>query len=176
VLRFSAMSDLEIVKEFLVESYENLDRLDRDLIALEKDPATRRSWPACSHHSHHQRNLGLSGVSPVGAVTHVGENLLARLRDGLLTLNARSRPPCWPWWMRCGRCWEASKRRASRGTQRSGTDRAPDAAAAAEGGSGPGSSRRGARPAGSPAHRSAAAAPNVGDILIKGAQRSERSV
>jgi two-component system, chemotaxis family, sensor kinase CheA len=28
----------EIVKEFLIESYENLDRLDRDLVALEKDP------------------------------------------------------------------------------------------------------------------------------------------
>jgi len=33
--------DAEIVKEFLVESYENLDRLDQDLIALEKDPADR---------------------------------------------------------------------------------------------------------------------------------------
>ncbi len=41
------MSDLEITQEFLVESYENLDRLDRDLIALEKDPGNRRSWPAC---------------------------------------------------------------------------------------------------------------------------------
>ena len=28
----------DITKEFLVESYENLDRLDRDLVALEKDP------------------------------------------------------------------------------------------------------------------------------------------
>lgn len=35
------MSDSEIVKEFLVESYENLDRLDRDLIALEKEPTNR---------------------------------------------------------------------------------------------------------------------------------------
>ncbi len=36
------MSDSDdIVKEFLVESYENLDRLDRDLIALEKDPGNR---------------------------------------------------------------------------------------------------------------------------------------
>lgn len=28
----------EVVSEFLVESHENLDRLDQDLIALENDP------------------------------------------------------------------------------------------------------------------------------------------
>jgi hypothetical protein len=31
----------DIVKEFLVESYENLDRLDRDLVMLEKSPNDR---------------------------------------------------------------------------------------------------------------------------------------
>lgn len=29
----------EIVGEFLVESYENLDRYDEDLLALERDPS-----------------------------------------------------------------------------------------------------------------------------------------
>jgi two-component system chemotaxis sensor kinase CheA len=33
--------DAAIIKEFLVESYENLDRLDQDLVVLEKDPANR---------------------------------------------------------------------------------------------------------------------------------------
>ena len=32
------MNDTELVKEFLVESYENLDRLDRELVILEKAP------------------------------------------------------------------------------------------------------------------------------------------
>ncbi|MCW2778739.1 MAG: hypothetical protein JWN17_2464, partial [Frankiales bacterium] len=31
----------EIVQEFLVESHENLDQLDTDLIALEQDPTSR---------------------------------------------------------------------------------------------------------------------------------------
>ena len=31
----------DIVREFLVESYENLDQLDRDLVALEKEPHDR---------------------------------------------------------------------------------------------------------------------------------------
>ena len=44
-----AMNDADgIVKEFLVESYENLDRLDRDLVALEKIPTTARFWQVFS--------------------------------------------------------------------------------------------------------------------------------
>ena len=31
----------EIVQEFLVESHENLDQLDQDLLALERDPTSR---------------------------------------------------------------------------------------------------------------------------------------
>lgn len=38
----------DIVKEFLVESYENLDRLDRDLIMLEKNPNDREVLEAFS--------------------------------------------------------------------------------------------------------------------------------
>jgi two-component system chemotaxis sensor kinase CheA len=36
------MSELdEVISEFVVESYENLDQLDRDLLALEDDPDDR---------------------------------------------------------------------------------------------------------------------------------------
>ena len=31
----------EIISEFLVESQENLDRLDQDLVALESEPGSR---------------------------------------------------------------------------------------------------------------------------------------
>ena len=31
----------EIVQEFLVESHEDLDQLDRDLVALEREPGSR---------------------------------------------------------------------------------------------------------------------------------------
>lgn len=34
-------ADDEIVREFLLESNENLDRLDRELVNLEKDPKDR---------------------------------------------------------------------------------------------------------------------------------------
>jgi chemotaxis protein histidine kinase CheA len=83
------MSDSDdIVKEFLVESYENLDRLDRELIELEKHPSDREILASVFRTIHTIK--GTSGFLSFGkleAVTHVGENLLARLRDGQLTLN-----------------------------------------------------------------------------------------
>ncbi|MBZ5653755.1 MAG: chemotaxis protein CheA [Acidobacteriia bacterium] len=80
--------DSEIVKEFLVESYENLDRLDRDLIALENNPADREILASVFRTIHTIKGTsGFLAFSKLEAVTHVGENLLSRLRDGLLTLN-----------------------------------------------------------------------------------------
>jgi len=82
------MSDLEIIKEFLIESYENLDRLDRELVTLEKDSANRDTLASIFRTIHTIK--GTSGFLAFGkleAVTHVGENLLARLRDGQLVWN-----------------------------------------------------------------------------------------
>ena len=81
------MSDAEIVKEFLVESYENLDRLDQDLIALEKDPGNRDTLASIFRTIHTIKGTsGFLAFNQLEAVTHVGESLLARLRDGQLTL------------------------------------------------------------------------------------------
>ena len=33
----------EVIREFLLESSENLDRLDRELVILEKDPRNRET-------------------------------------------------------------------------------------------------------------------------------------
>ena len=79
--------DAEIVKEFLVESYENLDRLDQDLIALEKDPADRERLSSIFRTIHTIKGTsGFLAFNRLEAVTHVGENLLTRLRDGVLSL------------------------------------------------------------------------------------------
>lgn len=78
----------EIVKEFLVESYENLDRLDRDLIALEKHPGDREILGSVFRTIHTIKGTsGFLAFNKLGAVAHVGENLLGRLRDGQLQLN-----------------------------------------------------------------------------------------
>ena len=56
------MSDADIVKEFLVESYENLDRLDRELITLEKDPDNRETLASIFRTIHTIK--GTSGFLP----------------------------------------------------------------------------------------------------------------
>jgi len=81
-------SDSEIVKEFLVESYENLDRLDRELVGLEKNPGDREALGSVFRTIHTIKGTcGFLGFNKLEKVAHVGENLLSRLRDGQLTLN-----------------------------------------------------------------------------------------
>src|SRR5260370_7488805 len=81
-------NDGEIVKEFLVESYENLDRLDRDLVGLEKNPHDAEALAGVFRTIHTIKGTcGFLGFNKLEKVAHVGENLLTRLRDGQLTLN-----------------------------------------------------------------------------------------
>ncbi|MFQ5451028.1 MAG: chemotaxis protein CheW [Nitrospinaceae bacterium] len=77
-----------IINEFLVESYENLDKLDQDLVDLEKDP-TEQSLLASIFRTIHtiKGTCGFIGFSKLESIAHVGENLLSKLRDGELTLN-----------------------------------------------------------------------------------------
>ena len=82
------MSDSDIVKDFLVESYENLDRLDRDLVGLEKNPQDKDALAGVFRTIHTIKGTcGFLGFNKLEKVAHVGENLLTRLRDGQLTLN-----------------------------------------------------------------------------------------
>jgi two-component system chemotaxis sensor kinase CheA len=77
----------EIVQEFLVESYENLDQLDQDLVALEADPISRDLLSSIFRTIHTIKGTsGFLAFNRLEAVTHVGENLLARLRDGQMTM------------------------------------------------------------------------------------------
>jgi chemotaxis protein histidine kinase CheA len=84
------MGDMDdIVKDFLVESNENLDQLDRDLVALEKDPTAREVLASIFRTIHTIKGTsGFLGFSRLGSVAHVGENLLSSLRDGRLLLSA----------------------------------------------------------------------------------------
>src|SRR5580700_10415822 len=78
------MSD-DIVREFLVESAENLDLLDRELIHLENDPRNRETLASVFRTIHTIKGTcGFLGFTKLESVTHVGENLLSKLRDGEL--------------------------------------------------------------------------------------------
>jgi len=81
------MSDSDIIQDFLVESAENLDRLDRDLVGLEKNPEDKNALAGVFRTIHTIKGTcGFLGFSKLEKVAHVGENLLTRLRDGQLRL------------------------------------------------------------------------------------------
>ena len=81
--------DDEVLKEFLLESSENLNQLDRDFVALEKDPNDRERLGAIFRCVHTIKGTsGFLAFSKLESLTHAGEAILSRLRDGDLTLNA----------------------------------------------------------------------------------------
>ncbi|MFA5975071.1 MAG: chemotaxis protein CheW [Elusimicrobiota bacterium] len=83
------LNDLDgLIKDFLTESRENLDHLDRDFVTLEKNPQDRQTLDSIFRTIHTIKGTsGFLGFSKLGAITHVGENLLGRLREGALLLD-----------------------------------------------------------------------------------------
>ncbi len=80
----------EFIGEFLVESTENLDQLDKDLLALEAEPGDPQRLASIFRTVHTIKgNSGFFGFSKLGALAHSGEHLLGRLRDGKLSLDDR---------------------------------------------------------------------------------------
>ena len=78
----------EIVQEFLVESYESLDRLDGDLLALERDPHSKETLASIFRVMHTIKGTcGFLGFSRLERVAHAAESLLGGLREGTLDVN-----------------------------------------------------------------------------------------
>ena len=84
----SEMDEMEeVIQEFLVESNENLDQLDNDLLALEEDPSNTETMSSIFRTIHTIKGTcGFLGFGKLEKVSHVGENLLSKLRDGELQL------------------------------------------------------------------------------------------
>ncbi|GAA0243748.1 chemotaxis protein CheW [Cryptosporangium japonicum] len=81
----------DIVQEFLVESHENLDQLDRDLVALEQHPDSRELLSSIFRTIHTIKGTsGFLAFHRLETVTHAGESLLSRLRDGAQSMNVES--------------------------------------------------------------------------------------
>src|SRR3954469_15981922 len=74
----------EIVGEFLLESHENLDQIDRDLVALEQEPDSRDLISRIFRAIHTIKGTsGFLAFSRLEKLAHGGESLLSRLRDGV---------------------------------------------------------------------------------------------
>ncbi len=77
----------DLIKEFLVESNENLDRLDTELVKLEGSPDSRELLASIFRTIHSIKGAcGFLGFQKLEALAHAGENLLSKLRDGKLVL------------------------------------------------------------------------------------------
>ena len=83
------MVEDEATREFLVETYEGLDQLDREFVALEADPSARERIATIFRIVHTIKGTsGFLGFSRLEALAHAGEGLLVLLRDGSLPMTA----------------------------------------------------------------------------------------
>jgi len=79
----------ELTREFLLESYENLDRLDQEFVKLEAEPGNLELLKSIFRTIHTIKGTcGFLGFSKLETLAHAGENLLSMLRDGHLALNS----------------------------------------------------------------------------------------
>ncbi|MFT7662154.1 MAG: two-component system chemotaxis sensor kinase CheA [Planctomycetota bacterium] len=80
----------ELLREFLVESYENLDRLDGELVTLEEDPGDEATLSSIFRTIHTIKGTcGFLEFERLEKLTHAGENLLSMLRDGELRMDEK---------------------------------------------------------------------------------------
>jgi chemotaxis protein histidine kinase CheA len=77
----------EVIQEFLVECHEGLDRLDQEFVQLEQEPGSTALLASIFRTIHTIKGTcGFLGFHNLQGVTHAGETLLARLRDGQIPL------------------------------------------------------------------------------------------
>ncbi|MBV9523466.1 MAG: hybrid sensor histidine kinase/response regulator [Alphaproteobacteria bacterium] len=81
----------DLLSDFLTETAENLSLLDRDLVALEKnpnDPALLGNIFRLVHTI--KGTCGFLGLPRLEAVAHAAENVLGKIRDGELAITAQA--------------------------------------------------------------------------------------
>ena len=77
--------DDEVVHEFLVESEENLTRLDKEIVTLEQQPGHAGLLASIFRTFHTIKGTcGFLGFSLLEKLTHQAENLLSNLRSGVM--------------------------------------------------------------------------------------------
>jgi two-component system, chemotaxis family, sensor kinase CheA len=77
----------DLVKDFLQESTENLDRLDQEFVRLESEPGNPELLSSIFRTIHTIKgSCGFLGFTRLEKLTHAGESLLSDLRDGAVNL------------------------------------------------------------------------------------------
>ena len=77
------MEDLDVIKEFVIESSENLGRLDREMVELEQRPTDADLLASIFRTIHTIKGTcGFLGFSVLERITHHAENILSQVRNG----------------------------------------------------------------------------------------------
>ena len=86
-----ASQDDEIMREFLIESRDNLAGLDRDFVALEQNPRDKALLSRIFRCIHTIKGTsGFLNLPGLERLTHIGETQLSRLRDGEILLDSHA--------------------------------------------------------------------------------------
>jgi two-component system chemotaxis sensor kinase CheA len=73
----------EAIREFLVESFDNLEQIERDLLILERQPDSEPVLNSVFRNMHTVKgSAGFLGYSKLEKLTHTAENLLGAVRSG----------------------------------------------------------------------------------------------
>jgi two-component system chemotaxis sensor kinase CheA len=76
-----------ILGDFIVESQENLERLDHEFVALEHDPQNSELLGSIFRTIHTIKgSAGFLNLTNLEQISHYAEDVLAKLRDHSLTL------------------------------------------------------------------------------------------
>jgi len=77
----------EIFNEFVIEAEENLQKVEENLLQLEKDPANEEILNATFRAMHTLKGgAGFLGLQAVVETAHAAEDVLGKLRSGELSL------------------------------------------------------------------------------------------
>jgi two-component system chemotaxis sensor kinase CheA len=79
----------EALREFLIESHDNLEQIERDLLCLEKHPASEQLLNGIFRNMHTIKgSSGFLGFGKLEKVTHAAENILGGLRSNTFEFDA----------------------------------------------------------------------------------------
>ena len=82
------MEDQEIVREFLLESNENLGRLDQEIVELERHPKNSDLLASIFRTIHTIKGTcGFLGFTLLEGIAHEAENILSQMRSGQREVN-----------------------------------------------------------------------------------------
>jgi len=84
----------DLLREFLTETNESLDRVDAELVRFERDPNNREILANVFRVVHTIKGTcGFLGLPRLETLAHAAESLMGKFRDGMPTPSRSSFPP-----------------------------------------------------------------------------------